>query len=359
MTQQEINKLTMALENGDKSYYVYALMLDCGDKPSVPFYIGKGRGARVLAHEIEADDAAEVLIGECGKLTQDELDAAKSRLSQKLQTIINAKGHVKRVIVKWGLTEDEAFMCESSMINLLKFCQGGTIQELTNIVNGHASEPEKESLAANKTQARTVEEFLNECAAPEKAIDGIEEKIAFIKINDFYPKCLDEQGRPDMSKVKDATRGIWKIDLNRKDKIAYLFALYRGRVVGIFHVTGASRRVSECIREANDYPVFPEETRRAEKACLAYPNYEAALTGLAGDQATRNCVAAFIEGVAARKRKLPEEVFAEIRKRIYFHVDDDVPQHIKEFMYTIVTKDGRCDSFSSQSPIQYNFGIMD
>ena len=80
-------------------FYVYALVDPRNDKV---FYVGKGTGNRVFSHEIES-----------GKSRESE----KKKL-QHIREIENCGYSVRRLIINWGLTENEAFIAEATLINL-------------------------------------------------------------------------------------------------------------------------------------------------------------------------------------------------------------------------------------------------
>ena len=96
-------------------FYVYALIDPRNEKV---FYIGKGTGNRVFSHEIESGKSRE----------------SEKKKIQQIREIENSGYSVKRLIVNWGLSENEAFVAEATLINLLN--RMPDIQ-LTNEVSGH------------------------------------------------------------------------------------------------------------------------------------------------------------------------------------------------------------------------------
>lgn len=108
----ELTRLSYTLgENMEDRFYVYMLQDDNGK----PFYIGKGQGGRVFCHENDADKLLEVIRSENGDRNVDY-----SKLSEKIKLSLKVaarlKGHNK-----WGLTENEAFMCESALMNMYDY----------------------------------------------------------------------------------------------------------------------------------------------------------------------------------------------------------------------------------------------
>lgn len=225
-------------------YYVYALCEKNEDNGSLtPFYIGKGTDDRVWAHE----DGQEKEIEEIEKKYSDSDEEKRKRLdemSAKYKKIgeIKANGKtVEKIIVKIGLTEYEAFMFESALINIfrmgnLKF--DSTLEsnagELTNIVNGHADAFEK--LANIETKARSTTEFSEFCKKPlvldkpeEKYMNILKEnkgkKILLQNINKTYPKCKNKMN------IREAVSGLWA-GINYEPD--YVFALYQSRIVGVY-----------------------------------------------------------------------------------------------------------------------------
>ena len=178
-------------------FYVYALLDPETDKV---FYIGKGMGNRVFSHEIES-----------GKSKESE----KKKL-KKIREIEEKGLSVKRLIVNWGLTENEAFVAEATLINLLNRMPD---IKLTNEVSGH-----------HVHESLTTEEFeLLYGAVPLKKED-VKHSILVIKINKLYRRGMSEE------EIYDSVRGFWNASLKtiNEKQIKYVFGVYNGLIVGVY-----------------------------------------------------------------------------------------------------------------------------
>lgn len=179
-------------------FYVYALVDPRCDRI---FYIGKGTGNRVFAHELESKKA---------QITSEK---------EKLHTIheIEKDGfRIKRLILNWGLTEEEAFASEASLINLLNWLPD---TKLTNQVSGH-----------HVHEGLTVEEFERLYGAVPLAPEDIRHNVLVIKINKLY--------RRDMSAAElyDTVRGYWAASMRsiKARGVEYVFGVYNGLIVAVY-----------------------------------------------------------------------------------------------------------------------------
>ena len=353
MNAQEKERIFQTLAGGEKrndNFYVYAL---CSG--NVPFYIGKGRGERILNHEtcalmakesIEADDT----------LTESEKKYKIDQLNKKLKEILNSVGNqtANWVIVKWGLTEAEALACESALINLLEFTSGKT-NPLTNLVNGHASKLEKANPADCKTKARTLDEFLKECAIPVSVLDeSVKEKILFLKVNKLYPQCLEPPKGSDkidnaeiQRRLKDCVSALWHVGKKDRDwKNYYIFALYHQRVVGIFHISKCSGPVGE-LKSLPEFADFPTDGRKVDRWSIQFASLAEAKKELKEEYD-------LLEKSLRERNPDPEEALKDVKKRVYFFLDDNVPHQLREkFENTIITRKGRENFFKSQNSLLY------
>ncbi len=344
----EANRLVQTLDASSNKYYVYMLCKNGKD----PFYVGKGCGLRVLAHQ-NAAEMASVSIESDDLLSEEQKKQKRDELKEKLQAILDAGDDFEMVIVKWGLSSYEAFMCESALINAFTFAENSTIPKLTNIVNGHASKPEKNSVADIKTKARTIDMFLNECAIPKVDIGQIQEKVAFIKINRLYLDCVDKiTGVVDRFKVKECVRGVWSIHASKRDKVEYIFALYRARIVGVFHVVSVSETIDlEFASGLHDFPEFPVNVRIQDRLMAQYSSVADAQHALSRDEFN-----IFLANLEKKENKDPDDVLKDFRRRIYFVVDDNVPERLKEYEDCLITnEDGAAGFLKSQWPVHCNF----
>ena len=178
-------------------FYVYALVDPRNDKV---FYIGKGTGNRVFSHEIES-----------GKSRESE----KKKL-KKIREIENCGYSVKRLIVNWGLTENEAFIAEATLINLLN--RMPNIQ-LTNEVSGH-----------HVHESLTTEEFELQHGAVPLEKEDIKHSILVIKINKLYRRGMSE------AELYDSVRGFWAASLRsiKSRNVKYVFGVYNGLILGVY-----------------------------------------------------------------------------------------------------------------------------
>ena len=171
-------------------YYVYLLIDPRNDEV---FYVGKGKGSRILAHlEGESD------VGD---------DAPEK---DKLIRDIKVAGYkVRGDVLRHGLTEKGALEIESAVIDLIG------IDKLTNRVKGYHS-------------SRMPLEEIEIMYGAEKAV--FEEPAILININALY--------RRDMSaeEIYEATRQSWKINTGRAEGIRIACTVYRGIIREVFFV---------------------------------------------------------------------------------------------------------------------------
>ena len=268
---------TLSKPGEGNKYYVYALCEKHGEELT-PFYIGKGQGDRVWQHELGAfneqkkrDEIRELAINLTGPeakvIAAKEISAKYARIEE-----IGSENIVK-IIIKWGMTSDEAFMAESALINLLNMnsCSFPAGSHLTNIANGHASKGEKLLIGQSQdTMARSVEQFFEDCAqAPlcyEEDICGKGIRAIFISVNNTYPRCTTPEA------LRNSARGFWRVRATNLP--SYLFAVFQGKIVGIYRITGI-----KAIMDMSDFPDSGLEDRNSEKSLIMEINKDCCNAG--------------------------------------------------------------------------------
>ena len=299
MDTNEIKRITTTLGNDSEKDRFYVYML-CDER--IPFYIGKGQADRVWQHEYgEEEKQSEInyhineinnaINREIGKAKGDtdvllSLEEKRKHMITQITSDISAKYSkikslkeknikINKVIVKWGLTEEEAYMVESALMNMYYYINNTNInienaksihdeKILTNIVNGHMSKKEKHNIA-HETRARSIDEFLNECAIEDILITYINNShIMLVNISKTYPDCKDLNPDEQELAIYDCSRAAWKISKDRVDKIEYVFALYNSQVVGIYRVDENSWCQRKNLPEGYDFPKYPLAIRERE-----------------------------------------------------------------------------------------------
>lgn len=185
-------------------YYVY-LYIDPDDN-SV-FYVGKGKGSRMLAHLS---------------------DRSESRKVEQIRRI-RARGQMPRIeILLHGLPDEAtALKIEAAAIDLLGK------NNLTNQVRGWD---------ANVVGRMGLEQL---AALYEARPVTIKEAVILIRINRLY-----RYGMSDLE-LYEATRGIWKMNPQRH-RPTFAFAVYRGIVREVYCIENWHRAGSTPYQTRND-----------------------------------------------------------------------------------------------------------
>lgn len=237
--------------NKDDGYYVY-MLCDTSSGYKIPFYIGKGIYDRVCQHEKDANIIeteiksleeelkanSDFSIEQIEKIISDKMEDISDKCN-KINELLK-KNSLKKYIIKWGLTEHEAFMVESALINAYRLTQQN--EKLENIVNGHMSNREKMNLSKT-TQAWELSDFEDKCAYENKDVTEIENKVVFIKLNNStYSQCYGNTG-----KLYEISRGFWKIGDRMKKHLEYAVILYKSQVVAVYKINKIqTRRAMMC-----------------------------------------------------------------------------------------------------------------
>lgn len=182
-------------------HYVYAYV---DPRDNSVFYIGKGVGQRAFAH---LDDFSKPTIAELQNL--------------------GLKPQIE--LLKWGLTDAEAIIVESTAIDLYG------LDKLNNRVAGHHG------------MRADVRQVISELAAPPISITH--PCILF---------TLSRQFRYDMTagELYDATRAAWKLRVKRAEKAEFAMGVYRDVIQEVYvaeaWVRGHSTIQASGLREWTD-----------------------------------------------------------------------------------------------------------
>ncbi len=190
-------------------FYVYALFDPAS--PRVPFYIGKGLNNRVFGHAA----------GE--PMAESDSDMLSAKLD-RIREIHRRGDKVVHKIIRWQLSEDEAFKLEAALIDMINHMMPET---LTNQVSGHG-------VAEGFYDANDLATMLGSKPAE------FDVPALIIKIDRKWEGLMERFGSaisvPE-SEIWEAVRYHWKVSKARAERAECVLAVAKGIVRGVFKPT--------------------------------------------------------------------------------------------------------------------------
>jgi hypothetical protein len=175
-------------------YYVYQLIDPITQEV---FYIGKGKGDRILSHIYAAEGTNKPHV------TSEKMDRINEIVSKGLIPT--------HQIIRHGLTEREALLIESVLINYIG------LDKLSNLVHGHETA---------KRGLMKLQEIINIHEAPEAVFTH---NCILIKINKrYYPNISAEE-------LYHATKESWILG-EKRISANYALAIYKGIVKEVYEI---------------------------------------------------------------------------------------------------------------------------
>jgi hypothetical protein len=175
-------------------YYVYLLKDPINDEI---FYVGKGTGNRIFSH-----------------LNFALANPDRSDKLNKIRAIRRRGEEVEHIILRHGLSENEALEVEAAILDFVDFLE---IEGLTNLVKGRESE---------ERGYMTASDIIAQYAA--KRID-ISEPCILVRVNRLYKIGMNADDLYEIS------RGNWVLG-ERRNKAKYAFSVYRHVVREVYKI---------------------------------------------------------------------------------------------------------------------------
>ena len=220
-------------------YYVYCLV-DSRDKTI--FYIGKGCGNRVFAHELEM---------------------AEHEKNKRISDIKSSGAQVEKYIIRHGLTEIEAFHLEAALIDLFS-SDVWENRKLSNIMGGY------HYLDNGMKSVAEIEAFY---CAEDITKEDIKHNILVVNINNTYKKAQN---------VYEATRRSWLLNANKIKNIELVISEYHNIFRAVYKPKiwtteldekGRTRWLFEGDDVSKEYPQYVNKNNIFKKKGMSNPIY--------------------------------------------------------------------------------------
>lgn len=186
------------------NYYVYCLV---DPRDNRIFYIGKGHGNRVFQQAACAMSSTDISL---------KLDT--------IRDIIRGNQDVRYYILRHNLTEEQAYIVESVLIDLLTFKDFNTDTVLTNIQAGHHQWDEG---------IKTVDEIIGlyDC---QPLVPLGKDRLLAVKLNRTYSPKENAEDVYKRENMYEKARKYWKLNVNKAQSADYVLAVYEGVVRAVF-----------------------------------------------------------------------------------------------------------------------------
>jgi hypothetical protein len=179
-------------------YYVYALVNPLTNKV---FYIGKGVQNRVFAHVQEIIENNSIV---------------NTLKKNEIKSIIDSGNQIEHYIIRHGLSESEAFLVESTLIDYNNIL----VHKLTNEVSGHHSA---------FFGIKTTDELIRQYNAPK--LEQLTDPVIIININRKYKEIKTKE-----TSIYQATKEAWVIGEKKRAEVKYALAEFQGIIIGVFEI---------------------------------------------------------------------------------------------------------------------------
>ena len=209
-------------------YYVYRLV---DPRNGQTFYVGKGKNNRVFAH-------AECALKEYNDIDYDsELDTDENLKYKTIKAIKDSGLEVIYIIQKYGLTERDALIVESTLIDAYSI-----ERKLTNKIRGfNASEPAN---ALTLERDLSAEEYIDSPNNP---------KYMIIKVKDYWLNQRKDR--------YECTRSAWPVNRRNAAKYPYVLSVTKGIVWEVYKVEEWHESLTEPGRSEFTGHVAEDEVR--------------------------------------------------------------------------------------------------